>query len=381
MWLFVPCLLLILGYTVLIIWYWRAWMNMETGSSINITVDETQLPSATILVPARNEAANIAACLQSLVAQNYPRHLFEVIVIDDQSEDETSEIVTEYSVRFSFIRLLALPAIENQRSHKKKAIEAGVQQAKGRLILATDADCTQHKDWVMEMAVASLDKNFVAGPVMYHTQPTLLSVFQTLDFLSLQGITGASVNARFHTMCNGANLAYTRWAFEKVNGFAGIDQLPTGDDMLLMHKIYKLDPNGVTWLKKTGAMVKTHGADSWRSFFNQRIRWASKATYYDDKRIFWVLLLVYAVNVMLLITGIAAIFSAKWLWYWLIMVGIKTTAELWFLWPVAGFFQKRVWLWFFPLMQPLHILYTVIAGWLGQFGQYEWKGRVIRREG
>lgn len=379
MWLMAVCFLLVLGYGILIMWYRHAWTKLDVQKT-EMPRHASQLAMVTVLVPARNEQANIARCLQSLIEQNYPTPLLEILVIDDQSEDETAAIVHEFAAKYPNIGLLKLVHQASQRSHKKKAIEAGVEMAKGSLILATDADCTQHPQWVFEMASAAANGNqFVAGPVMYHTKPTLLSIFQTLDFLSLQGITGASVSAQFHTMCNGANLAYTREAFKKVNGFEGIDQLPTGDDMLLMYKIYQLNPAGVTWLKNPGAMVTTHAAETWRAFFNQRIRWASKATHYDDKRIFWVLLLVYAVNVMLVITGVAAIFSLVWLKAWFLMMAFKTLVELWFLWPVACFFKKRNWLWAFALMQPLHLLYTVMAGWLGQFGQYEWKGRIIKK--
>jgi hypothetical protein len=90
-----------------------------------------------------------------------------------------------------------------------------------------------------------------------------------------------------------------------------------------------------------------------------------------------VLLLVYLFNVSLFFTAIAAFFSSTALYALLVFIAIKTTAELWFLVPVARFFNRQKWLWTFPFMQPLHIIYTIIAGWLGRFGKYEWKGRVI----
>jgi cellulose synthase/poly-beta-1,6-N-acetylglucosamine synthase-like glycosyltransferase len=197
--------------------------------------------------------------------------------------------------------------------------------------------------------------------------------------MTLQGITAASVTLRLHSMCNGANIAYTKEAFDAVGGFAGIDQLPTGDDMLLMHKMYKQYPQGTRyWLKKE-ALVTTIPPQQWRDFFNQRIRWASKAAYYEDRRIFWVLLLVYIVNCWMLL-----LFVLPWLdaVYWPIMLVTllaKVVIELVFLVPVATFFEKTKWLVFFPLMQPLHIIYTVVAGWLGFAGSYSWKGRTTTK--
>ena len=126
-------------------------------------------------------------------------------------------------------------------------------------------------------------------------------VFQALDFMTLQGITGASVYEKMHSMCNGANMAYERAAFHEVEGFKGIDNIASGDDMLLMHKIYKHHPGGVMFLKSANAIVQTMPVQTLKELFNQSIRWASKADQYDDKRIFFVLLVVYFFTVFYII--------------------------------------------------------------------------------
>lgn len=137
------------------------------------------------------------------------------------------------------------------------------------------------------------DPVFIAAPVAFLEEGSLVNLFQDLDFLTLQGITGASVYKNVHTMCNGANLAYQRKVFYEVEGFKGIDTIASGDDMLLMHKIWKCYPKKIQYLKSKEAIVRTEAAANWKAFINQRIRWASKATSYDDKRIFSVLILVY----------------------------------------------------------------------------------------
>ena len=180
-------------------------------------------------------------------------------------------------------------------------------------------------------------------------------------------------------MCNGANLAYEKAAFNEVGGFSGIDNLPSGDDMLLMHKIYKKYPQQVFYLKHESAIVSTAPVSSWKSFFHQRIRWASKADSYDDKRIFWVLLLVYGINLFFLALGIAAFFHTTWAFFLLLFLLAKVLIEFPFVNTVASFFRQRMLLNYFILMQPLHILYTIIAGWLGKFGSFEWKGRRVKK--
>jgi poly-beta-1,6-N-acetyl-D-glucosamine synthase len=371
--------LLGLAYIGILSWYAYGWRKAGALQVSGEASGESRL-KVSVIVPARNEAGNIEKCLDSLLGQKAPRVDLEVIVVDDASEDNTAGIVRSYMERDARIRLISL-GNQHQQSHKKRAVEAGIAAASGILIACTDADCTHHPKWIDTLASAYDDgrKKFVAAPVVYHTVPTLVSVFQTLDFMTLQGITAASVATRFHTMCNGANIAYEKAVFYEVKGFEGIDHLPTGDDMLLMHKIFCKYPDGIAYVRSQEAIVTTDAAPDWSAFFQQRIRWASKAAYYDDKRIFWVLVLVYFFNgwfAVLLIIGFWQ--TEAWL-SGVVLLTVKTIAELAFLGPVASFFQKGKWLLWFPFLEPLHIAYTISAGWLGRFGTYQWKGRSISK--
>jgi cellulose synthase/poly-beta-1,6-N-acetylglucosamine synthase-like glycosyltransferase len=394
-------------YGALIDYYRRAWKAIPTftistpaGSASPGASSGSPRTKISVLVPARNEQANIAACIDSLSRQSYPRHLYEVIVIDDHSTDRTPEIVGELHYPDLSIRCFRLTETTQDQpvlAHKKWAIETGIGRASGELIVTTDADCLFHPDWLLTMAAFYEQKNakFIAAPVRIGgpTDPSpdratpgparehrsLLSIFQTLDFITLQGITGAAVSGKFHSMCNGANLAYARSAFYQVEGFKGIDSLPSGDDMLLMHKIYRKYPDGVFFLKSPKAIVTTQPETRWKGFFHQRIRWASKADHYDDKRIFWVLLLVYIVNALFAVLPIAAFWNSWWLWLLLVGLAVKTMLEYPFVRTVATFFGQRSLMVYFPILQPLHILYTIVIGWLGKFGSYRWKDRKISK--
>lgn len=372
------CICLFVCYALLIAYYRFGWMQLPSSGSMQ-KPSNTYATKVSVIIPARNETANIANCIRSVLAQNYPQQLIEIIVVDDHSADNTVDIVTEFVLAYPNVQVLELAKGDTTNAYKKKAIEKGIGMATGTLIVATDADCEHGKHWIESIVQAQneADAQFIAAPVVFTTENNFLSVFQTLDFMTLQGITAASVFLNFHTMCNGANLAYTKQSFTDVNGFAGIDNIPTGDDMLLMHKIYSRYPTQVIYLKSKAAITSTPPAESWKGFFNQRIRWASKATHYDDKRIFTALLLVYLFNVSFLVLLIASLFSTKFLLAFFILIGAKTLVELWFLIPVAKFFSKSGWLPWFPFLQPAHIGYTIIAGWLGKFGKYEWKGRTV----
>ena len=339
--------------------------------------------SFSVIIPARNEAANISKLLESLQQQNYPGHLFEIIVVDDHSTDETAQIVRG----FENVQLIQLKE-DAINSYKKKAIETGIYAAVNDWIVCTDADCVAHTNWlsVFDQFIQQQQPVFIAAPVsllpaknQHGQRPiNLLYIFQALDFLTLQGITAASVNTKKHNMCNGANLAYKREVFFEVNGFAGIDHIASGDDMLLMHKIWARYPDKISYLKSKNAIIETDAAPGWKAFFNQRIRWASKATSYEDKRIFKVLLLVYLFNVSFLILFIASFFNIIYLYSLIVLLLLKTIVEIPFVSSVSRFFNLQHLLKYFLFFQPLHIVYTIISGFLGSFGKYEWKGRRVK---
>jgi cellulose synthase/poly-beta-1,6-N-acetylglucosamine synthase-like glycosyltransferase len=388
-------LLIISTYSFLILYYWRAWQTVPVY--LPQDQDKNYQTKITVIIPARNEADNIEACLNSITNQPYPKHLFEVLVVDDFSTDTTAVIVSGYVAKN--VKLISLKdfVADKINSYKKKAIEIAIQQSTGELIITTDADCIVPKNWLQTIAAFYQKKkpDFIVMPVAILPSPVgeglgvrFIEIFQALDFMTLQGITGAAVYKKVHSMCNGANLAYTKKAFNTVNGFKGIDTIASGDDMLLMHKIYQQNSNGIAYLKNKDVIVHTAPVKTISEFFNQRIRWASKADKYEDKRIFGVLLMVYLFNLLLLIIPFISIFNNiqhsifnirySTFEIWLLLLALKTIVELLFLFPVAKFFNKQILLWWFPLMQPFHIIYTVIAGWLGKFGNYKWKGRDVK---
>jgi poly-beta-1,6-N-acetyl-D-glucosamine synthase len=357
-------------YSILILYYWQSWTSIPDFTA---SFEVNSVP-VSIIVPARNEEKNIGFLLEALQKQAYPKEFFEIIVVDDHSTDSTSEIVKGYPG----VTLLKLEegAIN---SYKKKAIEKGIAAARGELIITTDADCMPPSTWLQTLVSFKQQTNaaFIVAPVVFDCNAEIVQVFQAMDFMVLQGITGASVYKNVHAMCNGANLAYERKLFYQVNGFTGIDHIASGDDMLLMHKIAKEYPGRIQYLKSTDAIVSTKPMESWYSFFNQRIRWASKAMQYDDKRIFWVLLLVYIFNLFFLVLLIAGFWNHFYWIYFVIAWALKTVVELPFFYSIAGFFGKKWAIKWFFFFQPVHILYTIISGLLGQFGKYEWKGRRV----
>lgn len=367
-------------YGILMLSYCYGWARMQVfhPSKHAYTFDT----KVSVVIPARDEENNLPALLEALQQQSYPNNLFEVIVVDDFSEDNTVDVVRYFPAEN--VRLVRmsdhLDKTQRLNSYKKKAIELAIKESTGHLIVTTDADCVMGPKW-LETIVKFYETHrprFIAAPVAYHEDDNFFKKLQSLDFMTMQGITGAVAYLQTGTMCNGANLAYEKSAFEEVGGFLGIDMIASGDDMLLMYKIYHAYPDGVRYLKSRDAIVRTLPVDTVNGFMNQRIRWSSKADKYEDKRITRTLVLVYIWNVMLVLMGVVTIFNHELLYWFAGLLLYKTVIEFIFLAPVAGFFQKLSLLpWFFP-GQPFHILYVVVAGWLGKFGTYEWKGRQVK---
>ncbi len=374
---------LFIGYAVLIVYYRQSWLKIPEYRLSIATGNKIPATKITVIIPARNEESNIAHCLQAVLGQTYPADLFEIIVVDDHSTDQTVSIVQSFSHPNVRCFLLKDFVTETINSYKKKAIEVAITQSTGDLIITTDADCFMGNEWLQ--TIASYYQQYhpacIAAPVSINCSNRFVEIFQALDFMTLQGITGAAVHKKIHSMCNGANFVYEKKAYNEVGGFKGIDTIASGDDMLLMHKIYKRYPDRVLFLKSKEAIVYTQPMETWKGFINQRVRWASKADRYNDKRIFVVLLLVYFFNLVLLLLPVIAILnnlSPAIIIFWFSVLILKTIIELLFLFPVAKFFNKQPVLWWFPLAEPLHILYTVVVGWLGKFGKYRWKSRTVK---
>jgi len=378
---------LLVPYTLLILYYRKSWVNIKDFFPAK-TFNKIELPFVSIIIAARNEENNIGKCINSLINQSYPQDKFEIIITDDHSTDNTASIINSFQKEnIHVINLADFTADTILNSYKKKSIETALKFAIGELIVTTDADCIAPTKWLETLVSFYKEKNpvFVCLPVSFKDPlaedsflKKIFKIFQSLDFMTLQGITGASVSEKFHSMCNGANMAYEKKAFYEVNGFEGIDEIASGDDMLLMHKIQKVYPDRILFLKSPEVIMQTTSAETLKAFINQRIRWASKADKYTDKKITGVLMLVYLLNAWIFILGFSSFFFLKAFYLFLIAIIIKTVVELLFIYPVTTFFhQKKLLGWFAPA-QPFHILYTLIAGWLGKFGTYQWKGRKVK---
>lgn len=340
------------------------------------TEDAGTLPRLTVVVPARNEAANIGRCLAALAAQDYPTDRVEYVIVDDHSTDPTPQIIQTYAAKDSrFVYL----ACDEGKTLKKGAIEVGIRAATGEIILTTDADCVAGKDWLRTMATYfGPEVQLVSGPVML-TGEGLFAEMQSLEFAGLIAVGAASMASGNPNMCNGANLAYRKTAFDAVGGFEGIDTIASGDDELLMQKIVSHFGGGAVFAKDPKAIVETPAQPDLQALARQRVRWVSKSTLYKQKRITWVLVAAWLAMLGFPVWLVLAIWNPWMLALFAAGYLLKALAEATVLWPITDFLNRkplRKWLFFEQFAHIAYVLWVGIAGNLKR--EYEWKGRRVR---
>jgi len=369
-------------YFAMVMYFFFGWLRLKK-STVNSPQSTEELPFVSIIIPVRNESENIKACLESVFKQNYPQHLYEVIVIDDYSTDPTLRYAREFERKnllvFDLQQYLGNPG--EYFPNKKKAIALGVKNAKGDLIITTDGDCAMGENWLRTMSGFYTSNNYkiITGPVMVKPARSFFAWFQQLDVMNMLGITGATIQNGFPTMCNGANLMYSKKVFLEVEGFKGNHDVPTGDDIFLMHKINEKFPRSVAFVKDFEACVFTQPEKGLGSFISQRIRWISKAKRFSNYKVTLVLLFAYLFNFLIIITAVMAFLPGEMNWLPIAVGGgTKLLVDFTFNIPVTYFFRKLILLLLLPFIEIFHILYIVFIGILSLIGRYKWKDRLIR---
>lgn len=365
-------LTLIYGFLVLsFIKGWHSLIYFIPAKSIPQT-------KVSIIVAARDEEQNIAKTIDDLISQQYPRDLTEIIIIDDHSTDRTAEIVLSYADKN--VRLIKLNEDRALNSYKKKAIQTAIGSCVGDLIVTTDADCRMGEHWLSTIVGFYEEKGckMISSPVAYFQEISFFERLQSLEFLYLIGLGASTIGNKQPSTCNGANLAYEKTTFYEVGGFQGIDDLASGDDELLLHKIAAKYPDKIGFLKNREAIVYTHAKENLNSFIQQRKRWASKSTRYKNKAIIVLGVLIWLFNLSILANFITGLFFPGFLTITFYQLLVKMVLETLFLWDVTGFAKRRGLLILIPILNVLHVLYMVYIGIAGNSGKYNWKGRMVR---
>ncbi|MBF4470652.1 glycosyltransferase family 2 protein [Flavobacterium sp. HJJ] len=325
--------------------------------------------SFSIIVPFRNEEENLPILLESISKLNYPTDLFEVILVDDASD-------LRFKINDLRFKISLIENIRKSNSPKKDAITTAMEIVKTNWVITTDADCVVHKNWLLALDnfIQLHHVSMIAGAVTYACQNSFLHHFQQLDLASLQGATIGSFGIDKGFMCNGANFAYTKSFFQKLNGFEGNNSIASGDDVFLLQKAVIEYPEKVVYLKSKNTIVTTKPVDDWKSLFYQRMRWASKTTSYQSlfgKRLGLIVFLMnfgFVYCFVMTFLGMLPYFFIGM--YFLVKFGIDTV-----LINQTNKFLTKHEIRFLLLSSLWYPFFSTVVALYSLFGKYEWKGR------
>jgi len=332
----------------------------------------------TVIIPARNESANILGCLNKIVRQHYPSELFDIIIVDDCSTDDTALLVNNFILKNPEKRISLIALNAEQSSLKKQAITEAVKVASSDLIVTTDADCTMSSEWISSIVnyYETTDAIMIAGPVCFTKSKSIFDKMQELEFLSLIASGAATINIGLPTMCNGANLAYEKKAFLEVGGFETNKKYASGDDVFLMHKMKKELHRKIRFIKCPDSIIETKSTTSIPSFFNQRKRWASKSRGYKDVPTIIIALIIFLTNILILSCFVLSFFSSTFLLLFLISFFLKFIVDFPVLFGICSFLKKEKLMYLYIPVQLVYPFYIVLTGISGLTGKYKWKDRI-----
>lgn len=333
-----------------------------------------------VIIPFRNEAENLPNLLKTIEGINYPSEMFEIIFVNDASVDSSETIIFEAIQRSNFsIKLIQNKRVSN--SPKKDAISEAIKNARFEWIVTTDADCELPINWLKTLDAFIQINNpvMICGPVIYKSNGSFIESFQQLDGMSLQAVTVGSFGFGNPLLSNGANFAYTKDVFFKVNGLSGNDHIASGDDVFLLEKMKIAFPKQVLFLKSKEVIVSTKPQKSWKDVINQRIRWASKTSKQKNPASIILGLLVFLVNIVVLILPLFMVFNTENLMVYAALLCFKIITDYIIVRQVATFFNENILLWKF-LLQPFVYAAVVVTVVFGSFsGKYSWKGRTFKK--
>ncbi|RYU96738.1 glycosyltransferase [Emticicia agri] len=350
-------------------------------------MNQEPLLNISVIIPVRNEASHIINLLKDIENQTYAKEKFEVIVADDDSIDNTLALVKDFQ-KVTSMRLIinSLPPKENNASPKKRAIHSSIQLAHGDLIVTTDGDCRVGHKWLETIAHFQSEKKayLISSPVTFINDASnsignFWQKIQTIEFSSLIGSGACAMLIGKPNMCNGANLAYLKSVFHEVGGFSGNENLASGDDEFLMHKIASRFPDKVCFFKSQDAIVETESHTSFKSFYYQRKRWASKWKHYNNPFTTALAVFIFTANFSLI--GAVTLYAFRLLdgTNLLIIFLLKFSAELLFLILVLSFLRKKNLIWLIPFVQLIYPSYVTFFGLAAQGkNEYIWKGRKLQ---
>lgn len=327
-----------------------------------------------IIISARNEEKSIITCLEQIVKQTFSKDYFEIILIDDCSEDKTLTLAKNFLEQTSLNYQIIAQTIHHG---KKKNIAQGISICKGTIIITSDTDVIyRHPNWLSTIAnyFENYNPNLLILPVDFETQKGFLASFQTIENIAITGITAGFAGLKKAFMCNGANLAFKKEVFIDVNGYQNHIHISSGEDVFLLEDLKKLNPSMIHYLFSRNVIVKTKPQTNINNFISQRIRWAYKAKYNRNYLNFISGLIILLANLLFVAFFIELFHQSIFLPYLSIFVLAKLLFDFLLLFLASDFLGKVNYIWWLVPFECIYWLYALIVGITSLFWKPYWKG-------
>ncbi len=331
-----------------------------------------------IVVAFRNEEKKIYALLKSFGKLRYPKELFEIILVNDASTDDSLKEIDRFVRYYPDISITILANNRLTHSPKKDAIYTAIAQSNHDWIVTTDADCVVPRKWLQLFNSFILTQDrvaFIAAPVVYREEKGFLAQFQQLDWLSLTAVTMGSFGYKSPMLCSGANLCYRKSTFKTVGGFEGNENIASGDDVFLLSKMKKKFPKRVFFLNSVDAIVQTRAVPTWKALLHQRVRWASKTGSIPNLEVKITGAVVFFMNLSLVLLALFSVFSPIWRPYLVGFFIAKFIVDSILIYYTSNILKQKINLSIWFVSSLVYPFFSVIIVFTSLFAKYEWKGR------
>lgn len=352
-------------YLFLLFWVIRVYFLIAYFFKLALYKPENQDQSVksgvSVIICAHNEYHNLKLKLTSILEQDYSD--FEVIVVDDRSEDGTHELLLSYQKRFPHLKMIKVKETNQGANPKKNALSIGISSAQNEIILLTDADCAaKSKLWIDKMAQCYKENTeIVLGASLYEKKKSVLNHFIQFETIQTAALYLSFALKREPYMGIGRNLSYKKSFFLRNNGFNDHLSVTGGDDDLLVNK--HANNRNTEICITTEATIFSSPKNKWGEYLVQKIRHLSVGKYYNKKDqmilglyhfsqvmlwIFFIFVLFRANPLELLISSMCMI--AFWIGQYVVFNKLSTN------------FGARYTLRWLPIMEMLFIFYYCVVG-------------------
>jgi cellulose synthase/poly-beta-1,6-N-acetylglucosamine synthase-like glycosyltransferase len=336
-------------------------------------IDNHYQPFVSVIVPARNEENNIGKCLDSLLANKYGGQ-YEIIIVNDRSEDSTAKILAEYSAKSDVFKIVTIEKDSDKKNLRGKpgALQAGIELALGEVILMTDADCIVPEKWIEFMVKPYANKNTGLVAAFSHTfTERIFDKIQAVYWIYLHVMGSAGFGLRVPLGCIGNNLSVRTDTIRKLGGYSSI-KFSVTEDLSLLQAVTDIGSK-VNYLSYPETTVETNPSRNLKEFLRQLHRWSIGGLELGWKGA------VFVISSIALWIGIitAAVFAdLPWL---IIILGMKIIGDFALIVPALISIQKKGIIKWVPLAIFFFFLLELFVPIQLLDKKVVWKEQVFRR--